>query len=80
MKSMRGLGRKLHRLEGRVGINQLPDLPEDLQAFYIFYQKEGQPDEEIDAEIEAELKEADEARVKAQPSPFVLRMRAKGRL
>ena len=57
MKSVRGLGRKLHRLEARVGINQPSDLPEDLQAFHIFYQKEGQPDEEIDAEVEKKKQE-----------------------
>ena len=35
---------------------------------------------EIDAEIEAEAKEVEEARAKAPPSPFVLRMKAKGLL
>jgi hypothetical protein len=34
---------------------------------------------EIDAEIAAELKEDEEARARAAPSPFFLRMRAEGR-
>ncbi|HUT94363.1 MAG TPA: DUF433 domain-containing protein [Thermoguttaceae bacterium] len=41
-------------------------------AYYFDHQAE------IEAEIEAELKEVDEARAKAPPSPFVLRMRAQG--
>jgi uncharacterized protein (DUF433 family) len=36
--------------------------------------------DEIDAEIAAELKEDEEARARAAPSPFFLRMRAEGRL
>ncbi len=43
-------------------------------AYYFDHQAE------IEAEIDAELKKADEARSKASPSPFVLRMRAKGLL
>ena len=43
-------------------------------AYYFDHQAE------IDAEIEAELREAEEARIEARPSPFVLRMRAKGLL
>jgi len=35
---------------------------------------------EIEAEIEAELREADQARAKSPPSPFVVRMRAEGLL
>jgi len=36
--------------------------------------------QEIEAEIEAELKEVEQARTGAPPSPFVVRMRAKGLL
>ena len=43
-------------------------------AYYFDHQAE------IDAEIEAELNEVKQARAKAPPSPFVLRMRAKGLL
>jgi hypothetical protein len=35
---------------------------------------------EIEEEIAEELKEVDRARASAPPTPFVLRMRAKGRL
>jgi uncharacterized protein (DUF433 family) len=43
-------------------------------AYYFDHQAE------IDAEIEAEVKEVDEARAKAAPSPFLRRMRAEGRM
>ena len=43
-------------------------------AYYFDHQAE------IDAEIEAELREAEEERIEARPSPFVVRMRAKGLL
>ena len=36
--------------------------------------------EAIDQEIEAECRQVDEDRARALPSPFLLRMRAKGRL
>lgn len=43
-------------------------------AYYFDHQ------EEIDGEIAQEVKEVDEARAKAGPSPFYLRLRAKGLL
>ncbi len=43
-------------------------------AYYFDHQAE------MDAEIEAELREAEQARIEARPSPFVVRMRAKGLL
>ena len=41
-------------------------------AYYFDHQAE------IDAEIEAELTEAERSRAEATPSPFVVRMRARG--
>jgi len=43
-------------------------------AYYFDHQAE------IDAEIKAESKQVEEARAKAPPSPFLVRMRAKGLL
>lgn len=43
-------------------------------AYYFDHQ------EEIDAEIQAELKDVEEARVNAAPTPIELRLRAKGLL
>lgn len=43
-------------------------------AYYFDHQAQ------IEAEIEAELKDAEQSRAKTPPSPFVLRMRAKGLL
>ncbi|MCI0456842.1 MAG: DUF433 domain-containing protein [Gemmataceae bacterium] len=36
--------------------------------------------EEIDSEIDREVKEAEQARSQAPPSPFLMRLRAQGRL
>jgi uncharacterized protein (DUF433 family) len=51
-------------------------LAEAYAAMAYYFDHQG----EIEAEIAAELKEADEAKARTTPSPFLLRMRTQGRL
>ena len=64
MKSMKGLGRKLHRLEGIAGINKLPELPV-CDCLHII---QGVMDQEI-----VEKRERIESEMTQKYGPLVLR-------
>lgn len=51
MRRSRGLSSKIARLEKRTGINKLPQIPPD-DCVHILEHRKGEPQEEIDAEIE----------------------------
>ena len=50
MKQTKRLEQKITKIENRIGLRGSPDIPPGVQTVYFFNQKEGQPDEEVEAE------------------------------